>query len=139
MSRRDSATSGRVRGRRPTTPGCPPTFWFSTSTARSALPSPSKSPVTRVAEALAAGSGKNAATAGASRAPCFTPPTLPAPACAQEELGASHRHLADHERRGVDGTAEGDPAGLQGGGGDRLEHRLKVGGDRELVRGCGEL
>src|SRR2546426_6933186 len=75
----------------------------------------------------------------ASRPPCFTPPTLPPPAWAQEELGASHRHLADQERRGVDGTAEGDPAGPRGGGGDRLEHRLKVGGDRELVRGGGEL
>ena len=57
----------------------------------------------------------------------------------EARLGPSHRHLPDQQRRGVDRAAEGHPAGLGAGGGDRLQHRLEVGGDRELVGGGGEL
>src|SRR5438093_9703320 len=39
----------------------------------------------------------------------------------------------------VDRAAEGHPAGPGARGGDRVEHRWEVGGDRELVRRGGEL
>ena len=51
----------------------------------------------------------------------------------------SNSHLPDQQCGGVDRAAERDPAGIGAGGADGHEHRLEVGGDRELVGGLGEL